>query len=584
MTVQIRFKKSLAIVLSALLLLTVGTISGFAQGYDSYYYSECEPQSLELLNSGDSIEDLQIIFDEESDTYNTEKYALFYSEMDIDEVGDYFYGLSYEDLDDLDYDYHLELLSRSYAGSSLYFSNIDDLEGYAYDSGKDYNVYVASVGDYGSYDGILGIAVVSATGGGDDDVLITPPTSVGDGVGNVFLIGGAEDPQNGDIFDNIIGETNKSKPMMSVFCSTAPVLSEAFVDYEKVKLKFSDRFETQLIEISPETWETGGQSIKNINKIYSSDVMYFQGGNQVLHALSLIKTDETDTELLAAVRLMYGRGAVIVGTSAGTAVQADVMHGEGVSYGYLKNNALVDFTMSNLRTQYNTAYNALPSNPTTDAYNDLSAVVGMIDTNDADNGGKAKGFGFVAFAAIDTHFESNEFNSNGRTGRLGRIVVAVKETGKEVGIAVDEDTAIDIEGHIGTVRGSGAVYVIDASNATYGNGTSFSVEGLRINYLTSGDTYNFTTNTVTSTKSLITSFYNNSVQNSTDLFDRNEVETNRLLIDLIKSIDNSANGIGVGYENGDTPFRFTFTKDSVTKGYQSQGLYTMSSMILNVTQ
>ncbi len=67
------------------------------------------------------------------------------------------------------------------------------------------------------------------------------------------------------------------------------------------------------------------------------------------------------------------------------------------------------------------------------------------------------------------------------------------------GIGIDEDTAIVVEGHRVRVIGSGAVYLVDASDVTHSSvaeaetASALSIYDLRVHVLSAGDTFDLET-------------------------------------------------------------------------------------------
>jgi cyanophycinase len=81
-------------------------------------------------------------------------------------------------------------------------------------------------------------------------------------------------------------------------------------------------------------------------------------------------------------------------------------------------------------------------------------------------------------------------------GRLGRLLGAVAQNPKNLGIGIDEQTAIVVErGNGFYVLGSGAVYVIDGSEVTYSNiaeedlNKTLSIYNVRMHMLSQGDRF-----------------------------------------------------------------------------------------------
>src|SRR3546814_10557581 len=73
----------------------------------------------------------------------------------------------------------------------------------------------------------------------------------------------------------------------------------------------------------------------------------------------------------------------------------------------------------------------------------------------------APGLGFVRDAIIDQHFAER--------GRIGRLLGAVAQNPRVIGIGIDEDTAILLRDDALEVLGSGAVYIVDGVGVTHSN-------------------------------------------------------------------------------------------------------------------
>jgi cyanophycinase len=73
----------------------------------------------------------------------------------------------------------------------------------------------------------------------------------------------------------------------------------------------------------------------------------------------------------------------------------------------------------------------------------------------------APGLGLVRDVIIDQHFAER--------GRIGRLLGAVAQNPRVLGIGIDEDTAIVLEGCCFRVVGAGAVTIVDGSGVTRSN-------------------------------------------------------------------------------------------------------------------
>ncbi|MEZ4299399.1 MAG: cyanophycinase [Polyangiaceae bacterium] len=190
--------------------------------------------------------------------------------------------------------------------------------------------------------------------------------------------------------------------------------------------------------------------------------VFFTGGDQAKHKGSLI-SQGADSAEMAALRARHEAGQLLVaGTSAGTAVMAPApsrpMVTGGESY-----NALVWG-----------AYETACSGPSGDICQDDLTF---------DAGG---GLGLFTYGLLDTHFSER--------GRQARIVRLAADTKEDRAFGVDENTALIVR-DAGTEKASMAVigehgaFVFDLRAALVEGGPDFAIKGVRASYLTSGDTY-----------------------------------------------------------------------------------------------
>jgi cyanophycinase len=162
--------------------------------------------------------------------------------------------------------------------------------------------------------------------------------------------------------------------------------------------------------------------------------VFFSGGDQLR-----ISSQIGDTPLEARIREIWQAGGVLAGTSAGASVMSDTMLVSGSS---AESHRLGDLSM-------------------------------------------APGLGLVRDVIIDQHFAER--------GRIGRLLGAVAQSPRVLGIGIDEDTAIVVEGSDFEVLGSGAVYVVDAEGVTASNiadgrkRRALSMFDVRVHVLAAGD-------------------------------------------------------------------------------------------------
>ena len=162
--------------------------------------------------------------------------------------------------------------------------------------------------------------------------------------------------------------------------------------------------------------------------------VFFSGGDQLR-----ITSQIGDTGIEAKVRAIYERGGLIAGTSAGASVMSETMLVKG-------------------------------SSKETHRIGDLHMSPGM---------------GLVRDVIIDQHFAER--------GRMGRLLGAVAHNPRVLGLGIDEDTAVMVEGDTFRVIGSGGVYVVDGTDVTYCNlaearaECALSMHDVRVHVLSDGD-------------------------------------------------------------------------------------------------
>ena len=138
--------------------------------------------------------------------------------------------------------------------------------------------------------------------------------------------------------------------------------------------------------------------------------VFFTGGDQYR-----LTTRLGGTKAWERIEKIYRKGGIIAGTSAGAAALSEVMLSSGRGEEIYRNDA-VPFL--------------------------------------------APGLGLARNMIVDQHFSER--------GRIRRLLNAVAQNPRLLGVGIDEDTAVLIEGEHGfQVLGSGAVYIIDGRELTY---------------------------------------------------------------------------------------------------------------------
>jgi cyanophycinase len=180
------------------------------------------------------------------------------------------------------------------------------------------------------------------------------------------------------------------------------------------------------------------QDRRIVRMIEEADGIFFGGGDQV-HLVATVGGSRVDR----AVREAYANGATICGTSAGAAglTETILAGGEPDEYGQMQDLHL------------------------------------------------GPGFGLLGFRAmIDTHFTQRR--------RLQRLFMVIAQNPETLGLGIDEDTALVVQGHLGEVVGRGSVTFVDGRGVRFDNadecmdGKPLTLSYLRVGIVGSGYTLN----------------------------------------------------------------------------------------------
>ncbi len=247
--------------------------------------------------------------------------------------------------------------------------------------------------------------------------------------GPLIVIGGHEDKEGDRVILRAVAERIRGGKL--VLATIASRQPEGYLEsYQKA---FADLGVTDLVELyvndRGETHDEGKLSVFD-----GAAGVFFSGGDQLRIASQI-----GDTPIERRVREIHEAGGLIAGTSAGASVMSETMLVGGTSS---ESHRIGDLNM-------------------------------------------APGLGLIRNAIIDQHFAER--------GRIGRLLGAVAHNPRILGVGIDEDTAIVVEGERFTVVGSGAVYVVDAEEVTQSNiaearsATALSLHDVRLHVLASGD-------------------------------------------------------------------------------------------------
>jgi cyanophycinase len=256
------------------------------------------------------------------------------------------------------------------------------------------------------------------------------------GKGTLCIIGGHED-KDGDreILEAVVARAHHGRIVVATVASGVP--EELWETYSKVfdQLGASD---VARLDVPERGGAYGNDSLK---LLASAQGVFFTGGDQVR-----ITSNIGGTPVCDAIRDVFGRGGVIAGTSAGASAMSETMLISGE-----------DQQSVRIRQSLHMA----PG---------LALLPGVI---------------------IDQHFAER--------GRMGRLVGAVAQNPRLLGVGIDENTAIIAQGDSFEVMGDGAVYVVDAIGESYTNISEadpediMAVFDLRLHILSPGSAFDLKT-------------------------------------------------------------------------------------------
>ncbi|GAA0744143.1 cyanophycinase [Clostridium oceanicum] len=226
--------------------------------------------------------------------------------------------------------------------------------------------------------------------------------------GNLIIIGGAEDKENGKaILKEVCTKINKEKDQLVIATVASQLPEELGIEYENIFKNLG----VKNIKILNVKNRKDALNKENIEMIKNASLVFFTGGDQ-LRITSLLG----GTPLYYMMKERYKGGCDFVGTSAGASVMSNTM---------------------------------IVTGPSEESPRKCTLKM-------------APGLDFIRGVIIDQHFAQR--------GRIGRLLTGIAENPEVLGIGIDEDTAIVVNNKLQfKVIGSGAVYVIDGSEISYTN-------------------------------------------------------------------------------------------------------------------
>jgi hypothetical protein len=166
------------------------------------------------------------------------------------------------------------------------------------------------------------------------------------------------------------------------------------------------------------------------------------------------------------------------------------------------------------------------------------------------------------------------------------MIPVMYELKNVLGVGIDELACLYYKNGIGTVYGEHGVIIADISEAFKVPGRYFQMKNVRLHYLSSGDSFNFKTKKITSTKAVITNPTYLGYADSNDIL--SSYECSRLITRLVDQVGafnlgKTSTPADESYPVDTALFDLIFYKEEETKGYKKGDLYTVENAYLDIS-
>jgi len=225
--------------------------------------------------------------------------------------------------------------------------------------------------------------------------------------GTLIIIGGHEEKSadsDREILKAVAKKACGTKGPLVIITAATHLPEEVATDY----LGVFQSLDVPHLEVLDVRSREQAYSQEAVEKVSKASVLFFTGGDQLR-----ITSQLGDSPVYRCMQDVFRGGATIAGTSAGAAAMPETMVVAGPG----------------------------------DESGQISAL------------GMAPGLGLIDGVVIDSHFAER--------GRFGRLLGAVSQNPRNLGLGIDENTAIVVERALFRVLGGGPVYVMDGTQISY---------------------------------------------------------------------------------------------------------------------
>jgi cyanophycinase len=250
--------------------------------------------------------------------------------------------------------------------------------------------------------------------------------------GTLIIIGGKEDREDDKLILRAVAEHAGPKIVVATVASQGHA-TELWEMYEQAFRTLGVR---HVYHLSVESREEA-KTEKALRTLEGATCVFFTGGDQLK-----ITSQLGDSPVYERVHEIFNAGGTIAGTSAGASVMCETMMVRGSA-------------------------------------SETHRIGSQLQM--------APGFGLVKGVIVDQHFSER--------GRLTRLIGAVSQNPRILGIGIDEDTAIILRRRRFQVIGDGGVYVVDGADISYTNLTeeetdrALSAFQIKVHLLSMGDRF-----------------------------------------------------------------------------------------------
>lgn len=281
--------------------------------------------------------------------------------------------------------------------------------------------------------------------------------------GHLIIAGGGLQEDNSEVFNEIVRLSGGRSAIIGIIPAASGSPVQSYMAFKKILMKYGlEENQILLIRIASEDdnvteedeslWMNNAYDSSTCRLIRECKGIWFSGGDQMRVTRAFLTLEGKDTPALKAIRSVLSRGGMVGGTSAGAAIQSQVMIGGGSSMGAL-----------------------------------MYGIANIYSEEEVDGRGKlflTQGLGFFPEGVVDQHFD--------RRARLGRLAMALfKYSDKySLGFGIDENTALiyNLKSRFITVKGKGGVSLLDIRSARYQKkGDMPCLQNMGLSYLTVGD-------------------------------------------------------------------------------------------------